>query len=181
MLWDMPLDRALSNLKKQVHAPVRLVFWDGREVALSEEPRLTLRFNRKSAASALARPSMLALAEAYIEGDAEVEGDVGEAIRSAEALARSRVDSAFASVPRARHTRRDDRDAVRHHYDVSNEFYARWLDPRMVYSCAYFRRGDETLEAAQLAKLDHICRKLRLAPGERFLDVGCGWGALVMH
>jgi cyclopropane-fatty-acyl-phospholipid synthase len=181
MFWDKPLDHALSHLKKQVHAPVRLVFWDGREVALSDQPRVTLRFKRERAASALARPSMLALAEAYIEGDADVEGDVLEAIRSAEALARSRDPAAYASRPRARHSRREDRDAIRHHYDVSDAFYALWLDPRMVYSCAYFRRGDETLEEAQVAKLEHICRKLRLASGERFLDIGCGWGALVMH
>ncbi len=80
-----------------------------------------------------------------------------------------------------RHTRGVDREAIQHHYDVSNEFYALWLDPRMVYSCAYFRDESESLERAQVQKLDHICRKLRLQPGERFLDIGCGWGALVMH
>ena len=73
----------------------------------------------------------------------------------------------------ARHTKRVDRDSIRHHYDVSNEFYALWLDARMVYSCAYFRREDDALDDAQLQKLDHICRKLGLAPGERFLDIGC--------
>ncbi|HEX7465787.1 MAG TPA: class I SAM-dependent methyltransferase, partial [Usitatibacter sp.] len=66
-------------------------------------------------------------------------------------------------------------------YDVSDEFYALWLDPRMVYSCGYFRRDDDALEAAQLQKLDHICAKLRLEPGETFLDIGCGWGALVLR
>jgi cyclopropane-fatty-acyl-phospholipid synthase len=70
---------------------------------------------------------------------------------------------------------------VRHHYDVGNDFYALWLDERMVYSCAYFRTGTEPLDVAQRDKLDHICRKLRLLPGERLLDIGCGWGALVMH
>ncbi len=81
----------------------------------------------------------------------------------------------------ARHTRRDDREAIQHHYDVSNEFYALWLDPRMVYSCAYFRHEDDTLEQAQRQKLDHICTKLMLKPGEKFLDIGCGWGALAMR
>ena len=81
----------------------------------------------------------------------------------------------------ARHTARTDRSAIRYHYDVGNAFYRLWLDERMVYSCAYFRTGDETLDEAQRAKLDHICRKLRLAPGERLLDVGCGWGGLVIH
>jgi cyclopropane-fatty-acyl-phospholipid synthase len=77
-----------------------------------------------------------------------------------------------------------DRAAIRYHYDVGNDFYNLWLDERMVYSCAYFADGrdvEEELESAQLAKLDLICRKLRLKPGERLLDVGCGWGALIMH
>jgi cyclopropane-fatty-acyl-phospholipid synthase len=76
---------------------------------------------------------------------------------------------------------RRDREAVRHHYDVSDDFYRLFLDDALVYSCAYFPEGGETLEAAQRAKLDLVCRKLALRPGERFLDVGCGWGALVEH
>jgi len=182
MFWDRPVESALSNLKKQIHAPVKVVLWDGREVALSDEPLVTVRLNDASAAAVLARPSFLTLGEAYIEGRAELEGDVREAIRSVETLARSAKRTLFAqSGSRARHTRDVDRQSIRHHYDVSNEFYALWLDPRMVYSCAYFRDEDDSLEAAQLQKLDHICRKLRLAPGERFLDIGCGWGALVIR
>jgi cyclopropane-fatty-acyl-phospholipid synthase len=79
------------------------------------------------------------------------------------------------------HSRERDRQAIAHHYDVSNDFYALFLDARMVYSCGYFPNGDETLDRAQEAKLDLICRKLRLQPGERFLDIGCGWGALAIH
>ena len=78
------------------------------------------------------------------------------------------------------HSLESDRAAITHHYDVSNDFYKLFLDERMVYSCAYFHAVDDTLEAAQRQKLDHICRKLRLQPGERFLDIGCGWGALVI-
>jgi cyclopropane-fatty-acyl-phospholipid synthase len=74
-----------------------------------------------------------------------------------------------------------DAEAIAYHYDVSNEFYARWLDERMVYSCAYFHTADDTLEAAQLQKLDHILTKLRVRPGDRLLDIGCGWGALIMR
>src|SRR5690606_21071706 len=80
----------------------------------------------------------------------------------------------------ARHTRKSDRKAIEYHYDVSNDFYASWLDSRMVYSCAYFPQGDEDLEPAQRLKLDHICRKLLLAPGQKLLDIGCGWGAMVI-
>jgi cyclopropane-fatty-acyl-phospholipid synthase len=181
VLFQRPIDYALSHLKKNVHAPMRLVLWDGREVALSEAPAVTVRLRDARAASAFARPTLLALAEAYIEGNADLEGDVRAAIRGAEALSRSRDASLFAGRERARHTRRDDKDAISHHYDVSNEFYALWLDPRMVYSCAYFHDEGDTLEQAQLQKLDHICTKLRLRPGERFLDIGCGWGALLMR
>jgi cyclopropane-fatty-acyl-phospholipid synthase len=80
-----------------------------------------------------------------------------------------------------RHSRRENRAAIQFHYDVSNEFYALWLDRAMVYSCAYFERPDISLDDAQQAKLEHICRKLMLKPGERFLDIGCGWGALVIY
>lgn len=181
MFWTRPIDDVLGSLSRKVSAPLRLVLWDGREYKLSDAPGCTLRLKDRRAASALASPSLLSLAEAYISGAADLEGDMRDAIRSAEALARVRFKALFAGADRARHSKREDRDAIRHHYDVSNEFYALWLDPRMVYSCAYFGAANDSLEQAQLQKLDHICTKLRLAPGERFLDIGCGWGALVMR
>ena len=79
----------------------------------------------------------------------------------------------------SRHSRRRDARNVAVHYDVSNDFYALWLDKEMMYSCAYFRDGDATIDAAQERKLDHLCRKMRLRPGERLLDIGCGWGGLL--
>ena len=184
MFWQHPIEAALSRLKRSVRAPLKVVLWDGRELVLGDEPaRVTLRFRDRRTAAALASPSLLTLGQAYIEGDVEVEGDLREAIRGAEKISRSRAAGTFARAApkRARHSRAADRDAIRHHYDVSDEFYALWLDPQMVYSCAYFRTAADTLEQAQVAKLDYICRKLRLAPGERFLDIGCGWGALVIH
>jgi cyclopropane-fatty-acyl-phospholipid synthase len=184
VFWDRPIDHALSRLKRDVRAPLRVELWDGRGFDFSDEaPRATLRLKDARAAATLAQPSLLALAEAYIEGRVELEGDVREAIRGAEAISRTRSSRTFEvrSRPGARRSPEADRAAVRHHYDVSNEFYALWLDPRMVYSCAYFRTAADTLEQAQVAKLDHICTKLRLAPGERFLDIGCGWGALAMR
>ena len=81
----------------------------------------------------------------------------------------------------AQHEKERDRSAIQYHYDVGNDFYRLWLDERMVYSCAYFEAPSLSLEEAQLAKLDLVCRKLRLKPGETLLDVGCGWGALIMH
>jgi cyclopropane-fatty-acyl-phospholipid synthase len=185
VFWERPVEYALSNLQKRVHAPVRVVLWDGREVSFDESPRVTLKLNGTRAASALAHPTLLSLAEAYIEGDADLEGEMREAIRSAEAISKSApaahrlFDGALHH--RSRHSRRDDREAIQHHYDVSNEFYSLWLDPRMVYSCAYFKTPGDSLAEAQLQKLDHICTKLMLQPGEKFLDIGCGWGALAMR
>ena len=71
--------------------------------------------------------------------------------------------------------------SAQHHYDLDNEFYRLWLDERMVYTCAYFESANDTLEEAQLRKLDHVCRKLRLREGERVIEAGCGWGALALH
>jgi cyclopropane-fatty-acyl-phospholipid synthase len=78
-----------------------------------------------------------------------------------------------------RRTKARDAADARFHYDVSNEFYRLWLDGHIVFSCAYFRTGEEGLDTAQEQKLDHICRKLRLEPGDRLLDIGCGWGGLI--
>src|SRR5207237_7549128 len=85
------------------------------------------------------------------------------------------------SRSKARHRKRADAEQVEFHYDVSDDFYALWLDPRRVYSCAYFRDPQMNLAQAQEAKLDHICRKLMLREGERFLDIGAGWGGLLLH
>jgi len=155
--------------------------------------------------------SEAALAEAYLAGDLSIEGDifaVPEVGRAVAARRRGLAERARlavrllglpreaggrqatgggAGVPRApvlrgrRHSPERDRAAVTHHYDVSNRFYSLFLDARMVYSCAVFADPRESLEAAQLRKLELICRKLRLRPGERLLDIGCGWGALIVH
>ncbi len=147
-------------------------------------------------------PSELALGEAFLRGDFEVEGDLESAVAAGDTIAERlaslaaiiRVMRTAALLPRddaptvdgrlpdrhgIRHSPARDTAAVRAHYDVGNDFYALWLDASMTYSCAYFASDDEALETAQEHKLDLICRKLRLHPGDRFLDIGCGWGSLV--
>ena len=87
-----------------------------------------------------------------------------------------------AQGPKVRaHSDQENREAIHFHYDVSNEFYSLWLDRAMVYSCGYFEQPGTSLDDAQQGKLEHICRKLLLKPGEKLLDIGCGWGALVMY
>lgn len=147
----------------------------------------------------------LGLAEAYLYDDFDVAGNLESVFDLADAIVQAtsgwrkklRAGRDLLRLPATvenRQTRRGparlngqphsierDRQAVRFHYDVSNDFYALWLDSRMVYSCAYFAAEGEELDTAQARKLDYICRKLRLRPGQRLLDIGCGWGGLVIH
>jgi len=177
--------RLAGRIEQRIRAlglPVAVTLWDGRSATSSAPPLVKFSVRSPKALAAFADASMGRLARHYVEQELDVEGDVRDIVRMGEALSvssptdakdRSRVRKWF------RHTRLFDRKAVRHHYDVGDDFFALWLDRRRVYSCAYFRRADDTLDIAQEQKLDHICRKLRLAPGERLLDVGCGWGALI--
>ncbi len=164
-------------------APLRIVLPDQSRLDLGDPARVTLRIRDRSVLSELALPTFESLGDAYIEGRLDIEGDLLEALPIGERMVAAGGASAAQRALQAwrRHRRGDDRAAIGHHYDVGNDFYRLWLDERMVYSCAYYHTGRELLDEAQLAKLEHICRKLRLAPGDRLLDVGCGWGALVLH
>jgi len=176
--------KQLETLRRHQPLPLKIRLWQGSELALGEAAHVTLRLNSPGAARALLNPSLQSLGQAYVEGQVDLDGPVSEAIRLADRLAQSNPASRKTGRLPAwlgRHTRRSDRRAIAYHYDVSNAFYQRFLDARMVYSCAYFRTGYEDLDSAQLQKLDHVCRKLLLKPGQRLLDIGCGWGALVMR
>jgi cyclopropane-fatty-acyl-phospholipid synthase len=183
MGFEARIEKKLAELRSRGELPLAIELWNGKRYALADTARVTLRVPGASALKYLADPDLARLGEAYVEGRIDVDGPIDEALRTAEALVRSWGGERKGRLPllRLRHSRARDAEAIRYHYDVSNDFYRLWLDERMVYSCAYFRTGEESLEQAQLQKLDHICRKLRLQPGERFLDIGCGWGALVLR
>ena len=176
--------RYLDGLKRQYKIPLSLELWNGSRVDLAETPTVHLKLKSVTAARLLMKPTMANLGEAYIEGEIELGGAIEEIVRIADQLASTTGEpQPQGGAPNwlARHTRRTDRKAIEYHYDVSNAFYQCWLDPQMVYSCAYFRTGSEDLATAQTAKLDHVCRKLMLKPTDRLLDIGCGWGAMVIH
>ncbi len=163
--------------------------------------------SRRAVAHLLRNPGQLGLARAWVDGSLRVEGDLETVLAARHefngvslsrrdlalmalgavreggpgVLRRPPVPSIEARVGGTRHSERRDSAAVRHHYDLSNDFYRLVLGPSLVYSCAYFETRDDTLERAQERKLDLICRKLMLSPGQRLLDVGCGWGSLALH
>ena len=179
--------------------------WDGTiwEPRGTTEHRFTIVLTGPSALRKMFfPPTERKLGEAYMFGDFEIEGNIYQAIdlarylwegwswtdslRFAPKLLRlpsrdTNSNDQIARLSGHRHSVNRDRQAIQYHYDVSNEFYQLWLDEKMVYSCAYFKGPEESVEVAQTRKLDYICRKLRLQPGDRLLDIGCGWGALIMH
>ena len=176
------------RLRRRVNLPVRLTWGDHGHSGLSlgdfSEPTVRMRVRDAAALPLLMQPTLETLGQAYVEGLIDVEGELRDILAVAHGLAdAASVGEQAVARPRRRtdHSRALDSDAIRYHYDVSNEFYAQWLDPAMVYSCAYFERGDESLALAQQKKIDHILTKVRLQPGQRLLDIGCGWGALVIR
>jgi cyclopropane-fatty-acyl-phospholipid synthase len=187
------------------HRPFAVRFWDGTELRATEAPAPTFDVRSPRAlASVLRAPGELGLGRAYVAGLLEVD-DLDGALRIVDTFEppplslRQQARLALAVVrasglvvppkpPAAelrlrgeRHTPSRDRRAVRHHYDVGNEFFALFLDSSLTYSCAYWSVGAQTLEEAQEAKLELVCKKLRLTEGERVLDVGCGWGSFAIH
>jgi len=177
------LDRwAVGQIQQHVaSAPLRFTLWDGFEVTSSAGPPIaTIIFKNRKALFSVAWDPELYFGEAYMFGAVEVRGDL---VSTLEALYRALRGTRPRSwwwwqpsnaAPAAKAN-------VHHHYDLGNEFYRLWLDREMQYSCAYFPTPDTDLETAQIAKMDRVCRKLQLRPGERVAEAGCGWGSLALH
>ena len=180
----------VTQLKGKTDLPV-LLRWGGCTnpdggVRLGNftHPKVEIHVLKAGAIPLLLAPSLDSLGEAYVEGLIDVTGRVEDILEAAHRLAEAgtKPEGRLARVVRSfKHNKKNDSAAIQYHYDVSNEFYQAWLDPAMVYSCAYFENGDESLARAQEKKIDHILTKIQLQPGQRLLDIGCGWGALVMR
>ena len=185
MFWERRLDNWVEHIRSQSALPLQLELWNGKQLQFGQDkPQVVVRIPHVSALKYFFQPSLANLGEAYVNGKIEVEGKARAVIDIANALAARtlKLEGKFARVARTfSHARKEDADAIHYHYDVSNDFYGLWLDKSMVYSCAYFENGDETLDEAQLKKIDHILTKIRVRPGDTLLDIGCGWGALVIR
>jgi cyclopropane-fatty-acyl-phospholipid synthase len=198
-----PLRREIERLFPE--RPFAIDFWDGTAVpaTIAGGPTFMVRSPR-ALAQALRAPGQLGLSRAYVSGELEVEDLDGvidlwyqwnppalqpwDRVRLSLAAVRASGATVPPPAPVAelrplgmRHSKARDARAVRHHYDISNDFFALFLDRSMTYSCAFFSRDGESLESAQEAKLELTCRKLGLEAGQRVLDIGCGWGSFAIH
>jgi len=194
--------RALfAQLLKDYKGSASVRLWNGETVAGHADDPSTLDIRNPAVVrNLIVSQDIMTLAEAFLTDDVDVEGpiegifDLVDFIQQHGPRHRQRWLAGWKAVGlpsryRAKETnkirakramRHNTRASIGHHYDVSNEFYRLWLGPEMVYSCAYFHDSSQSLEQAQRDKLDYICRKSRLVPGQRLLDIGCGWGALVI-
>ncbi|BCL75413.1 cyclopropane-fatty-acyl-phospholipid synthase [Jeongeupia sp. HS-3] len=178
-------DKWVRQIRAHGELPLQIRLWNGRDYQFSAAPTVTITLPNPQAVSYFRRPSLASLGEAYVEGQVDIDGPLPSVFEVAVALA-ARLVSGHKMWGRLaarghQHSRTLDANSIQYHYDISNDFYRLWLDEQMVYSCAYFENGDESLEEAQIKKLDHILKKIMLKPGEQLLDIGCGWGALALR
>jgi cyclopropane-fatty-acyl-phospholipid synthase len=180
------LDRLLLRtfLRAAGSPPLRCALPDGTVVDPPDgEVVGTVRFRDRPTLYAFLRRPEIGFGEGYTDGTIEIDGDLVEVLAAAyRTPASPTIERLFfsASKPRA-NTLRGSRDNIHRHYDLGNDFYRLWLDERMLYTCAYYPTRAATLEEAQVAKMDHVCRKVALRPGERVVEAGCGWGSLALH
>ncbi len=169
------------------HPRFQVALWDGTRVPETLPGSVgTVHLHDRATLYGLITQPLMRFGEAYRRGSLTVDGDLTEIIvainkgfrRSKPVRFKAR---AMNRLPRARNSRKRARDNIHHHYDLGNDFYRLWLDRQLVYTCAYFAEADMGLEDAQIAKLDHVSRKLWLRPGEKVIEAGCGWGALALH
>ena len=171
-------------LSKSFPFPVKVTYWDGKsEVYGNGTPEIEIVFNEKIPMGDITRNASLALGEGYMDKKIEIHGDIQKLIfgayESADSFMRSSKFRKF--LPKQKHTEKQSEEDVQSHYDIGNDFYKLWLDPTMTYSCAYFEDGNENdLEQAQIAKVHHILNKLNPQKGKTLLDIGCGWGTLML-
>jgi cyclopropane-fatty-acyl-phospholipid synthase len=185
--WHRYLMGKLLNMVGK--PPLAAALWDGKQIWTSEElPLATVVVHNAATLRRIALNPFFQFAEAYANGQVDIIGDLVETLAavnrsihsSAQASFLYKLVSHWLRLPRL-HSLAASRDNVYHHYDIGNDFYRLWLDEQLAYTCAYFPVPEASLENAQTAKFDHVCRKIQLRPGEHVVEAGCGWGALALH
>ena len=173
-----------SLLSHSFNIPVKVVYWDGKSAVYGDgEPEVTITFKEKLPIRDVTKNASIALGEAYMDGKIEIDGSIQKLITAAYESAGSFMrNSKFRRfLPKKGHSEKESESDVQSHYDVGNDFYKLWLDDTLTYSCAYFDHGNrDDLTKAQIDKVHHILKKLDPKPGKTLLDIGCGWGTLML-
>jgi cyclopropane-fatty-acyl-phospholipid synthase len=169
--------------------PIEFVLWTGESVVACAAPAVArVRIRDRRTLLGILRDPLVRFGDAYSSGQIEIEGDLIQVLELISRGGQRRENNPslvhriakWVHRPR-RNTFAASRDNIHHHYDIGNDFYAMWLGETMAYTCAYYPSADATLEQAQIAKMDHVCRKLRLKSGDSVVEAGCGWGSLALH
>jgi cyclopropane-fatty-acyl-phospholipid synthase len=174
----------LGRMRERLRGiPLRVTLWDGTSLGLADVPEeAEVVVKDRRTLLGLVRDPAVAFGDAYAGGRLAIRGDL---VRLLEAIYRHWEGTPASLVREKRRWRPNDlqraRQNIHYHYDIGNEFYRLWLDEQLVYTCAYFPTAETGLEAAQVAKLEHVCRKVGLRPGQTVVEAGCGWGALALH
>ncbi|WP_407366645.1 class I SAM-dependent methyltransferase [Limosilactobacillus vaginalis] len=173
-----------SLLSRSFNIPVKVVYWDGKSAVYGDgEPEVTITFKEKIPIRDVTKNASIALGEAYMDGKIEIDGSIQKLITAAyESVGSFMRNSKFRRfLPKQGHSEKESESDVQSHYDVGNDFYKLWLDDTLTYSCAYFDHGNrDDLTKAQIDKVHHILKKLDPKPGKTLLDIGCGWGTLML-
>lgn len=171
-------------IKNSFNIPIKITFWDGSSKQYNDgEPKINIKFNEKIPIKDITHNASLALGEAYMDKKLEIDGSIEDLI-----IAAYQDKSSFfynsklkKFLPKnKKHSEADNKEYIQDHYDIGNDFYKLWLDDTMTYSCAYFEHPDDDLTTAQKNKVNHIIKKLDPKPGRTLLDIGCGWGTLML-
>ncbi|MGC8518567.1 MAG: class I SAM-dependent methyltransferase [Steroidobacteraceae bacterium] len=181
--------RMLERLLERLGAPeIEFQLWTGERIAPAGcEPVCRVRIPSRGALLAILADHQVRFPDAYSDGRIQIEGDLVQLLETlyvagTRAPSPSGLGRLLGNLRRPHaNTLAGSRQNIHHHYDISNDFYSLWLGDTMAYTCAYYPSADASLDAAQRAKMDHVCRKMRLRPGEQVVEAGCGWGTFAMH